>query len=105
MARSHPGSYNALQRRGRAPGDMKKRVKRILGWGLFTLGVMVLSGILLADHLTPKATGEPSHALPVQPGETLLVLGATLAVFWLLWYSIQSVTATLTKSLELKGRL
>jgi len=36
---------------------------------------------------------------------TLLVLGATLAVFGLLWYSVQSVTATLTKSLELKGRL
>ena len=46
--------------------------RRILGWGLFTLAVMVTSGIFLADHLTPQATGEPSHALPVQPAETLL---------------------------------
>src|SRR5690554_6713636 len=51
---------------------MTKRLKRILGWGLFTLAVMMGSGILLADHLTPQATGAPSHALPVQPGETLL---------------------------------
>lgn len=51
---------------------MKKRVKRIFAWGLFTLLVMFLSGILLADHLTPKATGEPSWALPVQRDQTLL---------------------------------
>src|SRR5690554_3640834 len=51
---------------------VSKRLKRILAWGLFTLAVMVGSGILLADHLTPRATGAPSHALPVQPGETLL---------------------------------
>ena len=51
---------------------MNKRVKRLLGWGLFTLAVMMLSGVLLADHLTPKATGEPSHALPVEGGQTLL---------------------------------
>ncbi|AOH36693.1 phospholipase D family protein [Luteimonas sp. JM171] len=51
---------------------MKKRVKRILAWGLFTLLVMFVSGIVLADYLTPKATGEPSYALPVQPGQTLL---------------------------------
>ena len=60
---------------GTGAGDMKKRVKRILGWGLFTLGVMVLSGILLADHLTPQATGEPSYSLPVQPDQTLLDQG------------------------------
>jgi hypothetical protein len=35
---------------------------------------------------------------------TLLVLGATLAVFGLLWYSVQSVFATLTKSMEIRGR-
>lgn len=51
---------------------VSKRLKRILAWGLFTLAVMFGSGILLADHLTPRATGAPSHALPVQPGETLL---------------------------------
>ena len=51
---------------------LSKRIKRILAWGLFTLTVMIGSGILLADHLTPRATGAPSHALPVQPDETLL---------------------------------
>lgn len=51
---------------------LSKRIKRILAWGLFTLAVMIGSGILLADHLTPRATGAPSHALPVQPDETLL---------------------------------
>ncbi|MGO1893526.1 MAG: phospholipase D-like domain-containing protein, partial [Luteimonas sp.] len=51
---------------------MTKRLKRILGWGLFTLAVMVTSGVFLADHLTPQATGAPSHALPVQPDQTLL---------------------------------
>lgn len=49
-----------------------KRIKRILGWGLFSLGTLVLSGILLADHLTPRATGMPSHALPVHSDQTLL---------------------------------
>jgi putative cardiolipin synthase len=51
---------------------MKRRLKRILGWGLFTLVVMVGSGILLADHLMPPATGAPGHALPVVPGQTPL---------------------------------
>src|SRR5690554_4479966 len=51
---------------------MTKRLKRILGWGLFTLAVMMGSGILLADHLTPQATGEPSYSLPVEGGQTLL---------------------------------
>src|SRR5690606_27624054 len=64
--------HNAAHFRGRAPAGMNKRGKRLLGWGLFTLAVMMLSGVLLADHLTPKATGEPSHALPVEGGQTLL---------------------------------
>ncbi len=51
---------------------MKKRVKRLLGRGLFTLVVMVGSGILLADHLMPPATGAPSQALAVVEGQTAL---------------------------------
>ena len=51
---------------------MKKRVKRILVWGLFSLVVMVGSGILLADHLMPSATGAPGHVLPIVPGQTAL---------------------------------
>ena len=51
---------------------MKKRIKRILAWGLFSLAVLVGSGILLADRLMPPATGVPSVSLPVVPGQTPL---------------------------------
>ena len=51
---------------------MKKRLKRILAWGLFSLLVLVGSGVLLADHLMPPATGAPSHAIPVADGQTAL---------------------------------
>ncbi|MEO6366235.1 MAG: phospholipase D family protein [Luteimonas sp.] len=48
------------------------RVKRLFAWGAFVLLAMLLSGWLLADHLTPPATGKTSHALPVQPAQTAL---------------------------------
>ena len=51
---------------------MKKRIKRILAWGLIALVLLIGSGILLADHLMPPATGMPSHALPIVPGQTAL---------------------------------
>lgn len=51
---------------------MKQRIKRILAWGLFSLAMLVGSGMLLADHLMPPATGLPGFALPVQPGQTEL---------------------------------
>ncbi|HRN62151.1 MAG TPA: phospholipase D family protein, partial [Luteimonas sp.] len=51
---------------------MKQRAKRILGWGLFSLLALVASGVLLADHLMPPATGAPGHALPIVPGQTAL---------------------------------
>nr|MBP6748768.1 hypothetical protein [Xanthomonadaceae bacterium] len=40
------------------------RIRRIAAWGLFSLLALVGSGALLADRLTPPATGEPSAALP-----------------------------------------
>ncbi|QNP40506.1 phospholipase D family protein [Lysobacter solisilvae (ex Woo and Kim 2020)] len=49
-----------------------RRALRILGWGLLTLVLLTLSGWLLADRLTPPATGQPSHALPVQAAQTEL---------------------------------
>jgi putative cardiolipin synthase len=49
-----------------------KRVTRVLGWGLLALVFLSLSGWLLADYLTPPATGAPSHALPVQAAQTEL---------------------------------
>ncbi|KAA8997854.1 phospholipase D family protein [Stenotrophomonas cyclobalanopsidis] len=41
------------------------------------LVLLVLSGLLLADYLTPQAHGPASHALPVQPSQTAIdqVLG------------------------------
>ncbi|MBC7988490.1 MAG: phospholipase D family protein [Luteimonas sp.] len=48
------------------------RAKRIIAWGLFALVLMVISGLLLADHLTPPATGAPSRALAVRPAQTAL---------------------------------
>ncbi|WP_345782248.1 hypothetical protein [Thermomonas sp.] len=38
--------------------------------GLLSLVVIVFVGLLLFDHLTPPATGAPSHALALQPGQT-----------------------------------
>ncbi|QSX77982.1 phospholipase D family protein [Agrilutibacter solisilvae] len=57
------------------------RIRRVLAWVLAGLLVLFLSGWVLADHLTPPATGAPSHALPVQAAQTLLdrEVGALLA--------------------------
>ncbi|MGV8924049.1 MAG: phospholipase D family protein [Thermomonas sp.] len=48
------------------------RVKRFVIWGLAALILLMLSGWLLADRLTPRAIGAPSHALPVQVSQTAL---------------------------------
>lgn len=49
-----------------------QRMIRWLGLGLFSLAVLIGSGLLLADHLTPPATGTPSRALRMQPAQTAL---------------------------------
>lgn len=51
---------------------MKKRVKKIVGWGLFTLLVMAISSIFVADHLLPPASGRPSQVLPLAESDTAL---------------------------------
>lgn len=51
---------------------MLSRAKRIVLWGLVSLAVLVASGVLLAGHLAPGASGAPSQALPVVPGQTAL---------------------------------
>ncbi|CAM5475263.1 phospholipase D family protein [Rhodanobacter lindaniclasticus] len=43
-----------------------------LGWTVLALLLLVVSGLLLADHLTPRATGAPSSALPLQPAQTVI---------------------------------
>ncbi len=40
------------------------RLRRIAAWGCFSLAALIGSGLLLADHYTPQATGAPSTALP-----------------------------------------
>ncbi len=52
-------------------------MRRILIWlgggGLaLLLLLLVASGLLLADHLTPRATGAPSTTLPLQPAQTVI---------------------------------
>jgi len=49
-----------------------RRIMIWLGWTVFALAVLALSGLLLADHLTPRATGMPSSALPLQPAQTTI---------------------------------
>jgi len=48
------------------------RFRKLVAWGAFALLVMLASGVLLADHFTPPATGKPGHALPVQHAQTAL---------------------------------
>ena len=51
---------------------MLSRAKRIALWCLVALLVLVGSGVLLADRLTPPATGKASYTLPIVPGQTAL---------------------------------
>lgn len=48
------------------------KVLRWMALGLAVPIVLVVSGLLLADHLTPPATGAPGVALATQPAQTLL---------------------------------
>ena len=49
---------------------MMRRTTRWLVIGVVVLAILVISGLLLADHLTPQANGIPSHALALQPAQT-----------------------------------
>jgi putative cardiolipin synthase len=49
---------------------MTNALKRFLGLALLLLVVLVVSGLLLAERLTPRATGEPSQVLPPQADQT-----------------------------------
>ncbi|ATD68786.1 phospholipase D family protein [Luteimonas chenhongjianii] len=51
---------------------MKKRVKKLIAWGLFTLLVMAVSSIFVADRLLPPASGRPSYTLPLSNNQTAL---------------------------------
>jgi len=52
------------------PKPLWRRLLRWLAVTIALLVLLVLSGLLLADHLTPQARGEPSTVLPVQPAQT-----------------------------------
>lgn len=49
-----------------------RRMMIWLGWGVLALLLLMASGLLLADYLTPQATGAPSSTLPVQDAQTPL---------------------------------
>ncbi len=63
------GVDHGLLRDTRA-ADAMKRLARLLGIGLLVVAVLIASGLLLADHLTPRATGAASHVLPLQAEQT-----------------------------------
>ncbi len=41
-----------------------------LGWSVLALLLLVASGLLLADHLTPRASGKPGTTLPLRDAQT-----------------------------------
>lgn len=52
------------------PKPLWRRLLRVAAIILAVLVLLVLSGLLLADHLTPQTHGAPSHVLPLQPAQT-----------------------------------
>lgn len=55
-----------------------RRLLRVLIIVLAALVLLVLSGLLLADHLTPSAKGPTSYVLPPQPAQTRIDREVTL---------------------------
>ena len=49
---------------------LKIRWKKALLWTGVALVALAASGLLLADHLYPPASGTPSTVLPIRPGQT-----------------------------------
>ncbi len=54
------------------PRSTGRRLLRLLGYVLGALVLLVISGLLLGDRLTPRIIGAPSQALPLQPAQTVL---------------------------------
>ena len=50
----------------------RKRLLRFLAYLLAAVLLLIGSGLLLGDHLTPKAVGAPSQALPLHAQQTLI---------------------------------
>ncbi len=67
----HGGArYDSRMRTSRPP--RRRRLLRLLGIVLSALVLLVISGLLLGDRLTPKAVGAPSSALPLQEGQSVI---------------------------------
>lgn len=47
-----------------------RRIMIWMGWAVLALVLLVASGLLLADHLTPRASGAASTTLPLQAAQT-----------------------------------
>lgn len=67
------GAGRTLLTRARRPQKpLWRRVLRGVGILLAILTLLVLSGLLLGDHLTPKAKGPHSSVLPLQPAQSAI---------------------------------
>ncbi len=66
----HPRTAWIYHRGMSLPKPLWRRLLRVAAIILAALLLLVLSGLLLADHLTPQAQGAPSHVLPLQPAQT-----------------------------------
>ncbi len=54
------------------PTPLWRRLLRVVAIIVAALLLLVLSGLLLADHLTPSARGPASKVLPLQPAQTAI---------------------------------
>ncbi len=54
------------------PTPLWRRLLRVVAIIVAALLLLVLSGLLLADHLTPSARGAASQVLPLQPAQTAI---------------------------------
>jgi len=54
------------------PKPLWRRLLRVVAILIAALLLLVLSGLLLADHLTPQAQGPASQVLPLQPAQTAI---------------------------------
>jgi putative cardiolipin synthase len=66
----HPRMAWIYHRGMSLPTPLWRRLLRVAAIVIAALLLLVLSGLLLADHLTPQAHGAPSQVLPLQPAQT-----------------------------------
>ena len=55
------------------------RFWRIARWGTFSLAALIGSGLLLANHFTPPANGDKSHAISFDSRTDIAILLVEIA--------------------------